>query len=314
MKTQAGPVSPDERKQALEHDQDRAVVERLGIPVAGKIGWDLRRKVMSTYRYERGMSAADINRVVVRPLVRQLQPLLIAGMLAAHLRGYRTAIATSRPTRRIIAFKRASEYGSVYDAAIDAMRKRIGLSIDELAVIETAYSASAIRVLGDTSDMIEKRLETAIAESAEAGLHVKDGIKALQGAFDAVGITPENSFTLENLFRTQTQLAYGAGRWQADQAPEIQEILWGYKYCTIGDDRVRPEHQGLEGTTAEKDDPIWQTIWPPCGWSCRCSTISIFEKRKIVMPPAVVEIDGKEYTPGPDKGFGYNAGMFFGPT
>ena len=311
MKSQAGPVTTEERQQALLHDRDRAAVESLGIPVASKLGWDLRRGVMKAYRYDR-RGWADIRDTVVRPMIRRLQPLLVAGMMAAHLRGRRRAIAASRPGRRAVEFRRASEYGNVYDAAIETLRKRLGLSLDEQNRLETEYSASAIRVLKDTTEAIEKKLEAAILETTAAGEHVREGVKALGAAFDAAGITPENSFTLEALFRTQTQTAYGAGRWQASQAPEIQEILWGYKYVTVGDDRVRPEHAGLEGVTAPKDDPIWKRIWPPNGYACRCSTIEIFEKRKIRLPPAVVEINGKEYTPGPDKGFAYNAGVIFG--
>ena len=93
----------------------------------------------------------------------------------------------------------------------------------------------------------------------------------------------------------------------------IDEILWGYKYVTVGDDRVRDEHAALEGTTAPKDDPIWQTIWPPNGWACRCQTIMIFEERKTVRPEPVVDVEGRAVVPGPDKGFNFNPGTVLQP-
>lgn len=41
-------------------------------------------------------------------------------------------------------------------------------------------------------------------------------------------------------------------------------------YQTQGDDRVRPEHQRLDGITRPVDDSFWDTYMPPNGWRCRC--------------------------------------------
>lgn len=43
-----------------------------------------------------------------------------------------------------------------------------------------------------------------------------------------------------------------------------------WEYRTVGDNRVRLEHQALEGLTLPTDDPRWQKIMPPNGWNCRC--------------------------------------------
>ena len=43
---------------------------------------------------------------------------------------------------------------------------------------------------------------------------------------------------------------------------------WEYK--TVGDDKVRPEHQLLNGIILPASDLLWKEIWPPNGWSCRC--------------------------------------------
>lgn len=47
------------------------------------------------------------------------------------------------------------------------------------------------------------------------------------------------------------------------------------QYQTVGDNRVREEHQLLNGLVAPVDDPIWDTIYPPNGWQCRCEVIQI---------------------------------------
>lgn len=44
-------------------------------------------------------------------------------------------------------------------------------------------------------------------------------------------------------------------------------------YRTVGDDRVRPEHAELDGFTAPPSDPVWDIIFPPNDWNCRCTAI-----------------------------------------
>lgn len=42
------------------------------------------------------------------------------------------------------------------------------------------------------------------------------------------------------------------------------------EYVTAGDDRVREEHQQLNGIILPIDDPFWRHYYPPNGWRCRC--------------------------------------------
>lgn len=42
------------------------------------------------------------------------------------------------------------------------------------------------------------------------------------------------------------------------------------RYRTQGDARVRKEHQSLEGIVLPVEHPMWNKIYPPNGWNCRC--------------------------------------------
>lgn len=42
------------------------------------------------------------------------------------------------------------------------------------------------------------------------------------------------------------------------------------RYSTAGDDRVRPDHAGVDGVIKPVDDAFWNTWFPPNGWGCRC--------------------------------------------
>lgn len=48
-------------------------------------------------------------------------------------------------------------------------------------------------------------------------------------------------------------------------------------YRTVGDERVRPEHEILNGTVKPIDDPFWKTYYPPNGWRCRCTVMNTSE-------------------------------------
>lgn len=44
--------------------------------------------------------------------------------------------------------------------------------------------------------------------------------------------------------------------------------LW--KYRIVDDGSTRPEHKALEGLVLPAIDPLWDKIFPPNGWNCRC--------------------------------------------
>ena len=47
------------------------------------------------------------------------------------------------------------------------------------------------------------------------------------------------------------------------------------EYRTAGDSRVRDDHAKLNGTKRKKEDPFWNTYYPPNGWKCRCTAIEL---------------------------------------
>lgn len=47
------------------------------------------------------------------------------------------------------------------------------------------------------------------------------------------------------------------------------------QYRTANDDRVREEHQELDGITLPPSDPFWRSYLPPNGWNCRCTAVQV---------------------------------------
>lgn len=48
-----------------------------------------------------------------------------------------------------------------------------------------------------------------------------------------------------------------------------------WEYMTQGDAQVRPAHAALDGKVFEAADPIWDRIYPPNGWGCRCTVMTV---------------------------------------
>ena len=100
---------------------------------------------------------------------------------------------------------------------------------------------------------------------------------------------------LKTLLDTHAMAAGMSRLWRATQK---DPRVWGYEYLTVGDEKVRDEHQELEGIVLPKDHEFWETWWPPNGWNCRCRVRILYRK-----PDDFEEIDTSEIDASPDKGF-----------
>lgn len=90
-----------------------------------------------------------------------------------------------------------------------------------------------------------------------------------------------------------------ASRWQDIESDK--EILPLLRYDTVGDERVRLEHQELQGVTLPVNHQFWDIYYPPNGWGCRCDVLQldsgkITDYSTIVLPEKMPEL------------FKYNAG------
>lgn len=55
-----------------------------------------------------------------------------------------------------------------------------------------------------------------------------------------------------------------------------------WRYETMEDGRVRQAHANLNNKVFRHDDPIWNTIYPPNGWRCRCYVTPIDDDRDVL--------------------------------
>ena len=246
----------DQRRLVQRHAADRKRLERVGIKAARAVGLAIRAAALRAFA-----SGGDVA-VAVQEASGSLTPVIADAMAAAHLHGrlrtVRTATAAVPEIRTGLA--------SAYDGAVDFARQKLGLTDEAVETIRARYGAQALTVTGEVNRTLVTAANKALYEVTEEGLHVAGGMQRMREAFDRAGVTNVQPYLLENIVRTQIAVAYGAGRWNALQDPDIDQIIAGYTYVTVGDDRVRDSHAALDGTTLPKDDPLWRTIWPPNGY------------------------------------------------
>jgi SPP1 gp7 family putative phage head morphogenesis protein len=233
------------------------------------------RQVLATFKLNaiRRVMRGDSSFITQKEIDRLVR-ILAAGMAAASSIGRRRARLNARVMK-----------ASIIDQYFDDM----------------AYMPQSLQLVTDYTTAINTELNIFTRDLIRENLPVASMKRKLADKFSALGVSPTNAYQLENIARTQAQITYNAAKYKEEQEDYIQDILWGYKYVTTGDERVRPEHAILEGVTLPKDDPFWKRYYPPNGWSCRCQVIPIFEKQKIKRPPKDAPSPDPKFANTPDR-------------
>lgn len=181
---------------------------------------------------------------------------------------------------------------------------------DEKAI--EAFLREAFEVAGVGSFELEEKLK-------EAGKKYMDGtfknndfeleVRRLMLDYGVeLGKQPPGAWIRTNIDTAITS-ATNAARWNRLNEKGISELYPALQYKTQEDTAVRAEHAVLADVVYKKNDPVWNTIYPPNGWNCRC----------YVKPIGVTEIkdyevsksNGKiisEYKAGIDADFQRNCG------
>ncbi len=287
--------------ETIERERNR--LENIGVRDAIRIGRSLRVDVIRAF--EAGVRNFQ---PIVNEHLQELNGLINEGVTASHLTGMRRTVLIAEP-----ALKRRAQFG-VYESTIDFVSQRLDLTDEQVLSVSEAYAPLAAQATTNVTVEVNRKLLAAVARSQEAGDTVPEGVARMRRALNGVTGDARNAHVLATIFRTNTQMAFSAGRWHAGQDSVIADLLWGFKYRTVGDSLVRHAHRLMDGTTLPKGHPRWQVMWPPNGWNCRCTVIEIYEpsQARDVLPP--VEIEGEEVTAAPDEGFDFNPGIAISRT
>ena len=130
----------------------------------------------------------------------------------------------------------------------------------------------------DCIDTVYASIQKAISEGTSYGEWKKD----LKSVWDKAGWVSEkgkllNHRRVNTIFRTNIQTAYQAGRF--DQMKRVSERRPYWQYEAVGDKRTRPTHWALHGKIFPSDHDFWDTFYPPNGFNCRCTVITLSNRQ-----------------------------------
>lgn len=208
-----------------------------------------------------------------------------------------------------------------FDEAIDFFRGKVPLTAEAFKALSGQARDRAFTLAGAASADLVADVKGELLKALEEGATLEEFRKNVNALLERKGWTGLNPWHAENIFRTNIQTAYSAGRWA--QYQETKGSRPYLMYDAVNDDRTRTSHRAMDGHVAHMDDAFWQTWYPPNGFRCRCGTISLSARDVERMglevseglPQYVVDPSSGQpiHAPQADRGWDRNPGAaFFG--
>lgn len=106
---------------------------------------------------------------------------------------------------------------------------------------------------------------------------------------------------LKTIYLTNMQSAYMAGRY-AEMTDSVDTHPY-WQYVAVNDSRTRDSHRKMHGRVYAATDPVWNTMYPPLDFRCRCRVRPLSRaagEGKVLPSPTLetqtVDIGSNEYT------------------
>ena len=167
-------------------------------------------------------------------------------------------------------------YGSLpFAEQLAFFRAKLNLPTQAWTDVWQAQHDFAFVVAGANRDAIVADFRAAV-ETAIAGGSTLEGFRK---AFDAIvekhgwSYNGGRNWRSRIIYDTNLSTSYAAGRFeQLQDAP-----YWQYVHADWVT-HPRHQHKAWDGLVLAKDDPFWQTHFPPNGWGCKCSVRGMWER------------------------------------
>jgi phage putative head morphogenesis protein, SPP1 gp7 family len=159
-----------------------------------------------------------------------------------------------------------------FNEAIKYLTERFPILFDNLEEITQEVRKNFFWIKKSTDLEITKSLLESLKSSIESKLSLKDWRKNSKDILEKSGFGDKGYYT-ENVFRTNVRSFYSAGHYEAQSKNINNKPYW--LYDGIEDGREREHTRMYNGKVFKADDPIWQRIYPPNGYQCRCRVIAL---------------------------------------
>ena len=160
--------------------------------------------------------------------------------------------------------------------ALKFWRKKIPLTAEKYRALQEEYRVRAFTVakLAQLDQIVA--VKKSIRRALKTGESFEEWKKKSADIFIRAGWKGDTRYRLDVIFRTNIQTAYNAGRWK--QAEEGKKDRPYAMYDAVNDGRARLSHLAQDGKVYPIDSAFWRIWWPPNGFRCRCSAITLSEE------------------------------------
>jgi len=165
------------------------------------------------------------------------------------------------------------------DGSAAYLRSLTPVTKDVFDGLSAQYKRDAFTIAGVSDVRLIQKVRDELADTMEKGGTRADFEAAVKKLTSDAGVAEITAFTLDTVFSTNMQKAYSLGRYEQMTEPAVMDALPFWEYMTVGDDRVRQEHAEIDGFQARAIDPVWNKIYPPNGFNCRCIVIALLAEQ-----------------------------------
>ena len=193
-----------------------------------------------------------------------------------------------------------------FDEAITFFRNKTNLTPQQFQALTQAARTKAFTVADGANrvvrDSIREMLDGALAD----GLTLREFQDNAADVLDATGVSPRTPWYWETVYRTNGASSYQVGRWKQMSDPDVVAERPFLRYVSARLPNSRPDHIDKHGLVYPVTDAFWQTWYPPNGFNCFCTVMSVSES---ALRRSGWSVSTRRITEEPDAGFRVNAGM-----
>ena len=176
-------------------------------------------------------------------------------------------------------------FGMQPEAAVAYLQQKgINVSWDWQDMLDDAH-ATAFTVAKTAGMDVVGDIYAAVVKAAESGQTLEQFSEQLTPVLQAKGwwgrqdvphpdtgeiqtVRLGSPHRLKTIYLTNMQSAYMAGRYAEMMDAVDTHPYW--EYVAVNDERTRETHRMLHGSVYAADDPVWDTLYPPLDYRCRC--------------------------------------------
>lgn len=164
-----------------------------------------------------------------------------------------------------------------FDEAIAFFRAKLNMPTATWKDLWKEMHARAFSVAGAMKEDLLKDLREAIDRGISEGTTLTEFRESFDTIIQKYGWKYKGAkgWRTAVMFNTNVSVAYTVGHYTQMMDPAVLKIRPYLRYVRSYSAHPRPEHLKWVNTVLPADDPWWNTHYPPNGWGCKCTVVSM---------------------------------------